>query len=322
MTDVEETSVAGPAALEPVLDLLARRLREGSRPGHRTDGARLALVIEGGSSRATYSHGMAIAVEQLGLLPCFDAVYGSSAGAIIGAFLLAGQSEFSIAGWLHPNLMSTFIRPSRVLRGGVVADIDYLLNTAYVELVPLDAAAALANPVTLHPIATDGGSGAAVDLAPWVSDERSLRTALMASACMPVLAGPPVEFAGRSWVDAGVVENIPFRSAAAGGATHQLVLRTRRPDEVVPPPSRTELRVAGRYLARRAPGALEPWLARHALRGVDETDLLALPAAVQIRPPVGSPVVSRTARDPRLLQRAVNLGREAALAVLAPVAGL
>ncbi|WP_416382280.1 hypothetical protein [Nocardia transvalensis] len=36
---------------------------------------------------------MVMALEELGLLACFDAVYGSSAGALNGAWLLCGRAN-------------------------------------------------------------------------------------------------------------------------------------------------------------------------------------------------------------------------------------
>ncbi len=69
------------AASHRVLDLLFERRAAGSTPGTRSDPHRLALVIEGGGSRAAYSTGMIGAIHDLGLTDCFDAVYGSSAGA-------------------------------------------------------------------------------------------------------------------------------------------------------------------------------------------------------------------------------------------------
>src|ERR1041384_90412 len=76
------------APVHPVMRLISRRHADGSRPGYRSDGHRIALAIEGGSSRGTYSSGMVMALEELGLTRCFDAVYGSSAGALNGAWLL------------------------------------------------------------------------------------------------------------------------------------------------------------------------------------------------------------------------------------------
>lgn len=39
---------AAEAGLHPILEVLQERLRSGSRPGTRTDGARIGLVVEGG----------------------------------------------------------------------------------------------------------------------------------------------------------------------------------------------------------------------------------------------------------------------------------
>ena len=76
-----------------VLDVLIDRRAVGSAPGARTDPHRFVLVIEGGGSRAAYSTGMIGAIHELGLTDCFDAVYGSSAGALNGAWLLCGRAR-------------------------------------------------------------------------------------------------------------------------------------------------------------------------------------------------------------------------------------
>jgi predicted acylesterase/phospholipase RssA len=75
-----------------VIDLLKARAARGTRAPHG-DGARIALAIEGGAMRGVVSAGMVAALEQLGLTHAFDAVYGSSAGAINGAYFLTGQAN-------------------------------------------------------------------------------------------------------------------------------------------------------------------------------------------------------------------------------------
>ena len=64
---------------------------QGSRAGERQDGIKIALAIEGGGMRGCVAAGMAAALSELGLLESFDAVYGASAGSLIGAYLLSGQ---------------------------------------------------------------------------------------------------------------------------------------------------------------------------------------------------------------------------------------
>src|ERR1700728_2018560 len=85
----------------PVVALIRRRREENSMPGHRDDGRRIALVIEGGGMRGVISAGMTAAIEQLGLTDAFDEVHGASAGGFHGAFLLAGQAAYLAA--LYPH---------------------------------------------------------------------------------------------------------------------------------------------------------------------------------------------------------------------------
>ncbi|WP_405135333.1 patatin family protein [Nocardia sp. NBC_01388] len=289
-------------------ELIAHRHREGSAPKQRTDGHRLALVIEGGSSRGAFSHGMAMAIEELGVLSCFDAVYGASAGALNGAWLLCGRAMESERAW-HPEVINRVISPVRALRGGPVVDTRYLVHTVYERIVPMDFPAILANPVTFHPIATDADTGEAVDLHSELSDGTAVQAALRASTCLPILAGRPVHLGARRFVDAGLSESVPIRTALAQGATRVLVLRTRRADEPMRTPSSLENRVVARFLARHAPGTVEPWRTRRQQHVRDEEDFATDPAVLQIRPPHNAPDIGRVDRDPLILREALALGR-------------
>src|SRR6202167_234122 len=211
-----------------VLRVLRERLRAGSTPGNRTDGLRVALSIEGGGMRGTVSAGMALALHELGLVSAFDAVYGSSAGAITGAWLLSSTPE-GLRGWADPDYARTLIRWSALLRGRPVVDVRTLIEVVYQTDFPMDFDSVLASPVEYHPLGTDAETGESTDLRPLIDSPAELRLALRASASLPFLAGPPVELRGRRFYDAGVAESVPFRTPLAQGATHILVLRSRRP---------------------------------------------------------------------------------------------
>ena len=230
-------ALAGPAAPHEVLRALAARCRTGSRPGARDDGLRIALIIEGGGMRGVISAGMALALDELGLVPAFDAVYGASAGAITGAWLLSRPE--GLRGWAEPAYTKILIRRTALLRGRPVADVRALIEDLYQTTFPMDFAAVLASPVEFHPLATDAATGQSTDLRPLIGNPAELRLALRASAALPLLAGPPVEFAGRRFYDAGVSESIPYRTALTQGATHLLILRSRPhpppPDGPAPP---------------------------------------------------------------------------------------
>jgi predicted acylesterase/phospholipase RssA len=221
------------ASPHEVLRALAARARAGSQPGSRDDGLRIALAIEGGGMRGTVSAGMALALDELGLVPAFDALYGASAGAITGAWLLSRPE--GLYGWTEPAYARTLIRRSAALRGRPVADVRALIEDLYQTTFPMDFAAVLASPVEFHPLATDAATGESTDLRPLISDPAGLRLALRASAALPLLAGPPVTIAGRRFYDAGVSESIPYRTALTQGATHILVLRSRRTQDALAP---------------------------------------------------------------------------------------
>ena len=78
---------------EDVLEALKRRRAEGSKPGSRGDGLKIGLVVEGGGMRGCISAGAVGALLDEGYYDCFDAAYGSSAGAMNLTYYLAKQPE-------------------------------------------------------------------------------------------------------------------------------------------------------------------------------------------------------------------------------------
>ncbi|MCU1679791.1 MAG: putative phospholipase, patatin/cPLA2 family [Amycolatopsis sp.] len=297
---------------DSVLELIERRAKGSSVPGERGDPFRLALAIEGGGSRGTYSSGMAVELERRGLVSVFDDVYGSSMGAITAAWLLSGKVEHGVSFWWHPEVMPNVVRPRAVLRRKPVVDLEFLMEEVYQRWAELDFGAVLANPVRLHPMATDADSGAALDLAPFLRDAESLKLALRGSAGLPFLSGPIVRLGGHRLLDGGLAEAIPYHSALRDGCTHVLVLRTRRADEPAMPPSRAENLVVSAFLRRTAPATLDAWRDHTERRRQDDQRLTSEGSDLaQVLVPSGSPNVSRLTVDVDLLHRAVDLGAAA-----------
>ncbi|MEV0616282.1 patatin-like phospholipase family protein [Nonomuraea sp. NPDC050404] len=330
-----------------VLRVIADRVGQGSRPGERRDGFRVALAIEGGGMRGTVSAGMALGLHDAGMAPAFDAVYGASAGAITGAWLLSGTPEH-LNGWAEPAYAKAMIRLSNLWRRQPMVDVRNLVEHLYAEVLGMDCAAILANPIEYHPLATDAHTGTSTDLRPYLSGPAELRLALRASAALPFLAGPPVELGGRLFYDAGLAESVPYRTALAQGATHVLVLRSR------PQPWPPAVTAAAGMTARPSYGARliaatalrgYPEALRHSYFGRDsrlleDDELLARydrtglaasllagaaearsgPAVLSVRPAPDSPQVGRLTRDGRTLKAAMRAGRAAIDSVLAAVA--
>jgi predicted patatin/cPLA2 family phospholipase len=329
-----------------VLRVIEERVRTGSAPGHRDDPYRVVLSIEGGGMRGTVSAGMALALHELGLVPAFDAVYGASAGAISGAWLVSSTPE-GLRGWADPDYARTLIRWSSLLRGRPVVDVRALVEVIYQTDFPMDFDSILASPVEYHPLGTDAETGESTDLRPLIANPAELRLALRASASLPFLAGPPIELRGHRFYDAGVAESIPFRTPLAQGATHLLVLRSRRPldtdidtsphpngsdapnvssgpdvknGSVVLRPPRS-IRLLTRTTLRNESVALRTALLTRRVRtAADVTRIVAMEAegkALMIFPSATTPPVTRLTTDSRLLAQALESGREAALAALA-----
>jgi predicted patatin/cPLA2 family phospholipase len=320
-------------ATHELLKVLEERARSGSAPGKRDDGLRIALSIEGGGMRGTITAGMAYALHELGLARAFDAVYGASAGAINGAWLVSSRPE-GLRGWTDPSFPQALISWGALLRGKPVVDVHTLVEEVYVNKFPLDFASVLASPVEYHPLATDAVTGHAADLRPLVADVPEMRLALRASAALPFLAGPPVTLRGRRFYDAGVAESIPFRTPIEQGATHVLVLRSKPSAGLVhngtpggfvgldatrlPPPPRS-VRLLTRTTLRRESPELRAALLSRAVRTAQDvariTELEAAGQAFAIYGGRDTPPVSRMTSDGRMLVAAFEAGRAALRAV-------
>ncbi len=323
---VSDPLLAGPAPVadqraHPVVEAILRRREEGSTPGARRDSMRIVLAIEGGGMRGVVSAGMAAAIEQLGLTDCFDEVHGASAGAFNGAFLLAGQAAYVASLYAHGFGNPAFTGVRRVLRGGPVFNLDYVIGEVWRTQRPLRTDTILGRGIELHCTATDVDRAALVDLAELGSDEE-IRLALRASARLPWLAGPPVAFRDMRLLDATLAEAIPVASAMSR-ATHVLVLQTRPHGVTHTPLSGAVARLTDRYLGGHNPELVrlrqtrsERYDALSAQLQARSADATAMPAVCVIRPPAGARSIGQMENRLSALQAAGAVGMRAAWAAL------
>ena len=77
----------------PVIQAVLERWKRDSKPGKRyvDDKMKIALAIEGGGMRGCVSAGASAALNVLGINDAIDVVYGSSAGAMVGAYFISRQ---------------------------------------------------------------------------------------------------------------------------------------------------------------------------------------------------------------------------------------
>jgi predicted patatin/cPLA2 family phospholipase len=292
-----------------ILDILQARARRGSTAPHG-DGARVALCIEGGAMRGVISAGMVSALEELGFTHAFDSVYGSSAGAINGAYFLAGQARLGTRIYHEDINNARFISLGRALRARPIVNLDYLLGDVVVSRKQLDVARVLraASPLTV--MATDAATGSPIALRRFGAP-RDLLAALHAGATMPVVAGGPFAYDGGRFFDASLSEPIPVPTAEADGHTHIVVLLTR-PGAMRPRPSafdryfveprlrRISPHLADRYIRRATPYAELMAAIDRGTGPAGQARVIAIRAATTIR---------KLERNARTLQNGAEQGR-------------
>ena len=304
--------------LHPVIDALHRRRGEGSAPGERSDGRRIALVIEGGGMRGVVSAGMAAALEQLGLTGCVDEVHGASAGAFTGAFLLAGQAAYLTGLYPHGFGNPVFASARRMLlKGRPVFDLEYVVREVWRRQRPLRTERIVRCGIELHCTATDVERAAIVDLAQ-LCDDAEIRAAMLASSRLPWLAGGPVAFRGRWLLDATLAEAIPVHAARCS-ATDLLVLQTRPHGIVHSPLSGPVARLTDNYLRKINPALVTLRETRSQRYDQLSAELAAAardgraePAVCVIRPPSGTPLIGQMENRAQVLAVAGSHGFRAA----------
>ncbi len=298
---------------QPVLELLRARACEGSRPGRRSDGAKIGLVIEGGCMRGVVSGGMQLGLERLGLRDTFDVVYGSSAGAVNGAYFVADQTEYGIGIYFEDINNAHFIALSRSLIRRPMMSLSYLLEDVMMRRRILDWRAVLSSPVPLK-IAATSVADLGVRLLEKFRNRDHLFAALRASSSIPLIAGPPAEVDGELFLDALLYEPIPYRVALADGCSHVLVLLTHPEGTINGKTSLFERHVIARWIHDLEPRLRTAYLHQDADYDRRVAELKQLTAEPQGPPYLCALWSPKTAPAIRWLEKKSSLLRAAASA--------
>lgn len=308
----------------PVLTLLRERIASGSLPGQRADGCKLGLAIEGGGMRAVVSCGMAAEVARLAGYDAFDAVYGTSGGALIGSYFVAREMH------LGPSIMvddlpnPRFINWRRALRRHPVMSLSYLLDEVLMKIKPLPWERAIASPVPLKIVAASLKHGRSRLLSEFNS-HADLFAALRATSTIPYIAGPPVHYQGDLLFDGALFEPLPFESALGDGCTHVLVLTSRPKGTHRRPPSLLERRLIEPRLRRESAAAADAFLTaetryrdiiRHLEHKTDHPD--GGPHLCGLHLAATSKAIGRLEKERKRLQAGVEAGAQVVRQALRP----
>lgn len=210
-----------------VAALLGERLTSRTKPGGRIDGFHLALVIECGGMRGASAGGTVQALYDGGLLPCFDSIYGSSAGACAGAYFLAEQPEIGRAIFHEDICRREVVSPYRVWARPCMVDTDFIVDEIIARKRKIDFPKIAMSPCSLNIV-----SSCLDTSAPHVHRDfpimETLLESLRATLRVPGPREQGVLIDGQRHLDGGLLEPIPISVAISSGATHILVVGTQR----------------------------------------------------------------------------------------------
>lgn len=202
-----------------IKSIIARK--EERAGGKKTNKRKTALIVQSGSMRGVLNAGSLIALEKMGFTEGFDAVYGSSGGAINASYFLSGQAPFGTSIYYEDINNSRCIN---LLRLNKIFDIDYLFDDVVENIKPLDTPKIIKSKSKFYFFATDADCGEYIKVI--TSNENFLKL-LKASCAMPVYFNQSVCVDGKNYFDGAVGMAIPVEEAIKDSCTDILVLLTQ-----------------------------------------------------------------------------------------------
>jgi NTE family protein len=158
----------------------------------------IGLVLSGGGARGFAHLGVLHALNEKGIYP--DVISGTSAGAIIGALYADGLTPGEILKLMEGSSRLDFMRPALPREGLLqINGISKILKASLRSKKFEDLK------IPLFVAATDLNNGKAVYFS-----EGEILDPVIASASIPVVF-QPVKINGISYVDGGVLDNLPLR---------------------------------------------------------------------------------------------------------------
>lgn len=195
-----------------------------------------AFVLSGGASLGSIQVGMAIALEERGIVP--DLIVGTSVGAINGAWLAGGRSAVDLAD-VWRTLRREDLFPTRLWLGlrAFLGKSNHFVPDTHIRAtleahIPFERIEDAAIPFIV--VAADALSGKEV-----LITEGNAVDAVTASASLPAIFPPArvvVKGRERLLVDGAVINNIAITTAIKAGATDVWVLSTGYSCDLVEPP--------------------------------------------------------------------------------------
>jgi NTE family protein len=244
---------------------------------------RIGLALGGGAARGFAHIGVIQVLEEAGIRP--DLVVGTSAGSLVAALYASGRSGQDLARVAYAmdeSAITDWSFPGRgMIRGEALARyVREQTGNRMIEQLPL----------SLGIVATDLDSGLGM-----LFQRGDVGAAVRASSSVPAVF-QPVKIGNREYVDGGLVSPVPVRFARQMGA--ELVIAV----DISSPPD-----------GNATGDPFKMLLQTFSIMGKSINSLELKDADIVIRPPLAGV----SSADFSARKRAIDAGREAAMAALA-----
>jgi predicted patatin/cPLA2 family phospholipase len=271
--------------------------------------------------RGVLSAAMMTAIKDRGLENAFDEIYAISAGAVNSAYFIAGYGWYGLSIYYDDLTEDDFFDPFRALRRQAPLSLAYVTDVVMESRKPLDFDVALSAKTRLHIAASSVDAITPREFSEF-TDAQQLKTVIQASACLPLVGGPPVVINGERFLDGGVLLSHPFVHARESSCTHIVVLSTRTSAAFRATPTSSQRFIAWRLEQLRA-GLGDRYLQTLKEYGPLRREIKAAsdshtgpPYVLDVACPEGSHRVSRLTRDPGTLFAGIRAGYSAMMQAL------
>lgn len=272
------------------------------------------LVMEGGSMRGMFTCGVIDVFLEEGIN--FDCAVGTSAGATFGINFKSRQKGRAYRYTLRYCRDYRYGSLRSLFKTGDVFDVKFCYDDIPNELDPWDAATFQANPLEFYVVASDIQTGRPVyyrlekgqkEDIPWIQ----------ASASMPLFANI-VNIGNRKFLDGGVTDSIALRFMEKQGCHKNVVILTQPAGYVR---KQSHLLPLIRIKYRRYPALIRACEKRaevynSTLKYIRKQEKAGRAFVIRPQAPLD---VGRLESNPARLERAYNMGREAAMHSLSSI---
>ncbi len=182
-----------------------------------------ALVLEGGGFRGIFTAGILEVMLENDLF--FDSVYGVSAGASYGVSYLSKQAgrNIEVNKYIGDKRYCSF---KNLIKKGSFFSWDFIFEEIPQNIELLNYNEIKNSPTKFYVGASDCINGTSEFFLLNQLDKADFKTVLSASCSLPLIA-PIVQYQGKSLLDGGLADAIPYDRALADGNEKVIVVLTQ-----------------------------------------------------------------------------------------------